>query len=86
MIAVTICSLVIAALSLVAVILERRTNDKREKAWALERGGMLQRIQAPETAVAQYAHEHDQRDLIFHVPFDDDEAFQEVVARRKAGN
>lgn len=83
MIAVTVCSLLVAALSVVAVILERRTNDTRETAWAHERAELLQRIQAPERAVAQYDHDHHNRDLVFHVPFDDDEAFQAVAAKRK---
>jgi hypothetical protein len=82
-IVVTVGSLLIAALSIVAVIQERRTNDTREAEWANERGLLLQRIQAPERAVAQYDHENHERDLVFNVPFDDDEAFQAVAAKRR---
>jgi hypothetical protein len=43
---------IIAALSIAALVYEKRQNTTREKEWALERGALLTRIQHPEFVVA----------------------------------
>ena len=47
----TLPILVLAAL----LYLERRDRREAERDWAAERGALLQRIQAPEIAVRQFA-------------------------------
>jgi hypothetical protein len=68
-----VISLTIVCVGLiVALVLEKRQNTLREKEWALERATLLQRIQAPEVAVADHLDAVDQ-DLAY-VHFDADEA------------
>lgn len=56
-----------------ALVYEKRQNSLREKEWAMERAGLLQRIQAPEVAVYENAQrEHKPAQV---VPYDDDDAF-----------
>ena len=64
---------------------ERKDTLVREKEWALERGALLQRIQAPERAVLE---EWTPAHLEQGVPFDDDEAFHAAKAelREHDGN
>lgn len=62
-----ICLCLIAAL-----VYEKRQNATREREWSLERGVLLQRIQAPEVAVADYAAPNGDEELQY-VRFDDDE-------------
>lgn len=72
----------VAALTLIvlALLWERRQERasaavERERA-AKEREGLLQRIQAPEVAVAQHASQERPAGLL-HVPLDDDAAYWE---------
>ena len=62
-------------LALVAVLLcEKRQNSQREREWSLERGALLQRIQAPEVAIADYvAPVGDEEEQYAH--FEDDDHF-----------
>jgi hypothetical protein len=54
---------------------EKRDRREAEQAWRLERTGLLNRIQAPETVV----HEAYEPNELRHVPFDDDEAYWKTV-------
>jgi hypothetical protein len=45
----------VAILALLALAFEKRQNGVREREWALERGALLQRIQAPEQAVREHS-------------------------------
>ena len=56
-----------------ALVYEKRQNSAREKEWAIERGALLQRIQAPEVAVYESANR--ERKPAEVVPYDDDAAF-----------
>jgi hypothetical protein len=51
---------------------ERRLREQREKEFALERGALLQRIQAPEVAVADFVGRPDDDELSYE-HFDEDE-------------
>lgn len=62
-----------------------RQNGVREKEWALERGALLQRIQAPETAVQGFS-ERPKRKRMVPVPVDDDKAYREALERKMNGN
>lgn len=72
---------VIALTVIVLALLWERRQDRaaiaaeRERA-AEERQGLLQRIQAPEVAVAQHAAQERPEGLL-HVPLDDDAAYWE---------
>jgi len=64
--------LTIIALALVLALgLEKRLNAEREKEWSLERAALLQRIQAPEVAVADFVVAGDEEPSYEH--FDEDE-------------
>lgn len=76
------------ALALIPVVIlglllwqEKRDNRVREKEWALERGALLQRIQAPEKALIE---DFVPQTLEAGLPFDDDEAFW--AAKREMRN
>lgn len=56
----------------------------RERSIAAERNRLLQRIQAPEIAVQQFA-ERPKRKPVSPVPVDDDVAFREAKERRLSG-
>lgn len=75
----------IAIVALALLALEKRANGEREKEWATERQYLLQRIQDPQVAVAQHAAPPE-RELVFEVPFDDDETFNNVMAGRSDGS
>lgn len=53
-------------------VYSKRTSE-REKEWALERGALLQRIQAPEIAVVEHARED--REPVPRVGYDNDAEF-----------
>jgi hypothetical protein len=57
----------------------------REVVASRERRSLLQRIQAPEIAVRQFAERHEHVPVV-PVPVDDDDAFAEARERRKALN
>lgn len=57
----------------------------RERAWASERSDLLQRIQAPEVAVRQFA-ERPKRERVMPVPIDDDAAYAAARERREGSN
>lgn len=57
----------------------------RERAWASERSDLLQRIQAPEIAVQQFA-ERPKREPVMAVPIDDDAAYAAARERREGLN
>ncbi len=75
----------IAALAILALLYEKRSNGVREKEWALERGALLQRIQAPEIAVREFS-ERPERKKVRPVPIDDDKAYAEAQERRMSGD
>lgn len=57
--------------------LQLRQTATREKEWALERGALLQRIQAPELAVTEHARVEEEEPHPY-VSFDNDEEFWEA--------
>jgi serine phosphatase RsbU (regulator of sigma subunit) len=59
--------------------------QKREQGFERERQLLLNRIQAPETAVAQ-AQVLELPDTLPYVPFEDDEAFFEADQERRRGS
>lgn len=59
---------------------ERISHRLEREAWSKERSELLQRIQAPEVAVAQAASLD--RENLPEVPWDDDETFNQVMAER----
>lgn len=60
----------------------RREMRDRDQLWTEERQGLLQRIQAPETAVAQHAAETATPDVPAVSAFDDNEFWEHVEERR----
>jgi hypothetical protein len=63
-----------------ALVLQERRFREAEKEWAIERGALLQRVQAPEQAVISHAVQ--EVPLTYPVPFDDDaEAIAAAEAR-----
>lgn len=67
--------LTLICLALVAALVyEKRQNAGREKEWSLERAALLQRIQDPETAVADFASAVADEELQY-ARFEDDEHF-----------
>jgi hypothetical protein len=61
-----------------------RRFDEAEKAWRLERTGLLTRIQAPELA-ATLAGDIEPSDEPLYVPYEDDAAWQQFAERKAAG-
>ncbi|HZN10474.1 MAG TPA: hypothetical protein VFC61_02285 [Blastocatellia bacterium] len=68
-------------LALVIVYLLRQ-GAIREKEWALERGALLQRIQAPEAAVAEHAGRDRPRKPARVIALNDDAAMLKARRRR----
>lgn len=63
---------VIVALILGALVLVKDWQATQEqRAWAEERAELLQRIQAPQQAIVERAVKNEE--LVYPVPFDDDE-------------
>jgi hypothetical protein len=72
-----ILPLALICLALVAALVyEKHQNATREKEWALERGALLQRIQAPEVAV--YENNERERKPVPVIPLYDDAAFHQA--------
>jgi hypothetical protein len=65
---------VICLVLLVDRHLERTSRAQREKEWSLERAALLQRIQAPEVAITEYASPIGDEELQY-AHFDDDDEF-----------
>lgn len=61
----------------VVVYLQHKQSAVDRKEWALERGALLQRIQAPEIAVQQFAERPD-RGKPKLIPINDDSAYAEA--------
>lgn len=62
---------------------KERQLDTLLREFALERGGLLQRIQAPEIASLQFAQDANEP-LALAVEWDNDEDYAQAVAERKA--
>lgn len=66
--------------TLVYVIRHNDTqNETREAAWRVERTGLLNRIQVPEAAPFMDPAGSPEKTPVQHVPFEDDEAFQQAM-------
>ena len=61
---------------------ERTHRAEAEKAWRLERVGLLNRIQAPQAAAYEPTEASEEP---LYVPFDNDAAHEEYVERRSNG-
>jgi len=67
-----LCLTLVCLTLVAALVVEKRQNALKEKEWALERGALLQRIQAPEVAVADFVTAPGD-DAPSYVHFDEDE-------------
>lgn len=74
----------VALACLVLVELQNRRFAEERREWCSERASLLQRIQAPEVAVAQHADTAP--DGLLYVPVDDDEAWKLNLEEELSGS